>query len=211
MFMIERREILILLFLIILIISGLLLFWQNAKHEIIITELNDDINLESKSFIDEEKKNKEAEEDRKIIIHIVGEVKRAGVYELYDDSRVIDALKAAGGETEKADLNSINLAAPIFDGDKIFVPSINIAINEDGNAGLEMSEYISGKDNDKININRASVEELQALSGIGPSKAENIIKYREENGKFKELNELLNVNGIGEKTLENIKDKLTLR
>uniref|UniRef100_A0A7C4U478 Helix-hairpin-helix DNA-binding motif class 1 domain-containing protein n=1 Tax=Caldisericum exile TaxID=693075 RepID=A0A7C4U478_9BACT len=143
----------------------------------------------------------------KIKVYVTGEVKHPDVYELDTDSIVKDAIEKAGGTTEKADLIAINLAKRLSDGEQVIVPSKEqTAVNGTGNAQISGSN--SAKSG-KININTASKEELMNLPGIGDVKAQAIIDYRTKNGTFKDIHEIVNVSGIGEKTFEKIKDLIT--
>jgi general secretion pathway protein K len=143
------------------------------------------------------------EEEEEITIHIIGEVKYPGIVILKTGQRIIDAIDAAGGETEEADLNKINLAQLLSDGDKIYVPSIN---------DNEIEEYKDTTSRSStVNINTATLEELTSLPGIGESTAQRIIDYRKQNGKFKTIDDLKNVSGIGEGKFNNLKEKITAK
>ena len=136
-----------------------------------------------------------------ITVHITGAINNPGVVVLEEGARIVDALEAAGGETEEADVNRLNLAYVLEDGEKLYIPSKN----------EEEQEYITqGKDNmsegqSKININSAQIEELITLPGVGEATANKIIEYRKENGKFQKIEDLKNVPGIGDSKFENIK------
>ncbi|WP_170311685.1 helix-hairpin-helix domain-containing protein [Vallitalea okinawensis] len=143
-----------------------------------------------------------------IKVHVSGAVAHPDVvYTLEKDSRVEDAIKAAGDLSDEADLKYINLAAKIKDGQKIYIPSKSDDPNEIMNliADNIKIDTIDGL----ININTASKIELMTLKGIGESTATKIINYREENGAFQTLEELKYVNGIGEATFESIKNEIT--
>ncbi|MFW6023024.1 MAG: helix-hairpin-helix domain-containing protein [Halanaerobiaceae bacterium] len=174
----------------------------------------------------EEEKAKEVKE---IYVHVAGEVVNTGVYILEEGSRVFQAVEMAGGGTDDAALDSINLAAPLIDGQKIYIPSLEEIdemskgqdINKNNNADFIPEKSVVNEkkvedDNtvkssgNKIDINNATSEELQTLSGIGPEKAGNIIDYRQENGPFSKIEELTKVSGIGDKTLEKIRDKIAV-
>lgn len=143
------------------------------------------------------------EEEEEITIHIIGEVKYPGIVILKTGQRIIDAIDAAGGETEEADLNKINLAQLLSDGDKIYVPSIN---------DNEIEEYKDTTSRSStVNINTATLEELTSLPGIGELTAQRIIDYRKQNGKFKTIDDLKNVSGIGESKFNNLKEKITAK
>lgn len=153
------------------------------------------------------------QEDTKIKIHITGEVKNSGLYELEEESRISDAIQKAGGITAEADLTKVNLAYPLSDGQKIIIPSIKQENN--GNYITEDSgENIieeTNTQNTKININTATISELTTLPGIGESTAEKIKNYREENGKFKNIEDLKNVSGIGESKYNQLKDYIKVK
>lgn len=155
----------------------------------------------------------------KIVVEIKGEVKRPDVYEIDKGSRINDLIEKAGGITEEADLSNINRALYLKDGECVVIRNLNQKEKEDVeelNKGVtEKIEDLSGGLNegekeDIVDINKASKEELMNLKGIGESKAEDIIEYREKIGYFKNIEELKEVKGIGEKTFDNIKDKISI-
>ena len=137
-----------------------------------------------------------------IVVHVAGEVNKPGVYTLPNSARMIDAVTAAGGATVRADLEVINLATPLIDSSQIYVPAKGVAARPtfvrpqpgvNGVASATNSPSASGV----VNINRASVTELDALPGVGPSTAQAIVDYRSANGPFGSPEDLLNVKGIG--------------
>lgn len=133
------------------------------------------------------------------IIDVKGEVKNPGVYEMNIEDRVHEVIERAGGFTKDADETAVNLAEKIYDEMIIYVPS-------DGEEFV--SDAYDMKHDKKININQATQEEIEQLDGIGPGKASAIIEYREEHGRFESVEDLLNVRGIGEKTLDGIEDDI---
>lgn len=184
------------------------------------------------------KKVKESVKVNKIKVDVKGMVNNPGVYEIDDGSRVIDAINAAGGISEEADTSTINLSKKLKDENVIIVestkepdkvieyvykecncPKFNDAcLNKNDIVNYQESKNNS-KSNDTsslnvvsgpISINSATKEELQTLSGVGESKAVAIIKYREENGPFNSLEDIMNVSGIGNSLFEKIKDNITL-
>lgn len=161
-----------------------------------------------------EEENKDSE---LIIVHITGEVKNWGVIELEKGSRIIDAVNKAGGFTDNADTQKVNLAYELEDGVKVYIPSKNEEIENvtttqkyvstDSGDDVVIEENSVIKSNDvMVNINQATQTELETLPGIGPSTALKIISYREENGKFLNIEDIKNVSGIGESKFENIKN-----
>lgn len=137
-------------------------------------------------------------------VYVSGEVARPGIYVLDEGDRLLDAIEAAGGATQDADLSAVNLALRVADEDHFDIPGIDDAT--DGASSLGLS---SGPG--KVSINTASVEELQSLPGIGDVKARAILAYRERNGRFQTQEELLRVSGIGPSTLEGIRDLISVR
>ncbi len=172
-------------------------------------------NKYNQNAINENASNVFQEETEKIAIHVTGEVKKEGLIYLPLGSRVADAIKEAGGETKNADLSQINLAYQLQDGQKLYIPNKNEIISEyiisaTGNTESEGSSSNNLKGENKVNINTATQSELDQLPGIGPSIAQRIIDYREENGNFQKIEDVQNVKGIGDAKYEEIKDKITV-
>jgi competence protein ComEA len=134
-------------------------------------------------------------------IDIKGAVKKPGIYKLAMPVRLYQVLEVAGGTSELADINRINLAKVIADGSMIYIPKKGEQIPTEASP-------IQNKEEDKINLNTATLAELETLEGLGPTKAKAIIQYRGEHGGFRSVDELLQVSGIGERTLERIKEKI---
>ncbi|WP_350342517.1 helix-hairpin-helix domain-containing protein [Proteinivorax tanatarense] len=156
--------------------------------------------IEKEATLDEDKDEKL---DEKIIIHVTGFVNNPGVYQLNEGDRVIDAINKAGGVLEEGDKNALNLAAYVYDGEKITVPKLGEEIDQ---------KDISASDGrGRVNINRATVEELTNLNGIGDARAEAIVQFREENGNFKSKEDIKQVAGIGPAIYDQIKDEITVR
>ncbi|UGB29590.1 helix-hairpin-helix domain-containing protein [Metabacillus sp. B2-18] len=152
-----------------------------------------------------EEKISENSEAATIVIDVKGAVQQPGVYEISANARVHEIIEKAGGLSDHADEAAVNLASSLEDGMVVYIPLIGE--NKENPFQITNENKESSK---KININIATSEELQTLSGIGPSKAEAIISYREENGKFKTIEGLLEVSGIGEKSLEKLKEEVTV-
>ena len=144
-----------------------------------------------------------------LIVDVLGAVLNPGVYELKEGARVDDAIQAAGGLSEDADTSALNRASLLSDGMKITVPHQG-EVAQDSSSAAGSAQVSSGAPTSKslININTASSEELQSLSGVGPSTAEAIIADREENGLFASVEDLMRVSGIGEKKFAKIKDSI---
>ena len=146
--------------------------------------------------------------DKPLVVHITGAVPRPGVYALPEGARVQDIISAAGGFLAEADKETINLARVLEDGELLeipyaegFSPIIPTPIQ---------NIIVPGSDSDLININTASSLELETLPGIGPTNAGKIIAYREANGPFLSIEDIINVSGIGPGTYERIKDLITV-
>jgi competence protein ComEA len=138
-----------------------------------------------------------------VVVHVAGWVRRPGVYELAQGQRVIDAIEAAGGPRRRADLDALNLAAVLVDGQQVMIPP------ESAGGGSGAGSTASGDSTGgqaPININSATADELETLPGIGPVLAGAIIDHRERNGPFASVDELLDVSGIGEQRLADIRD-----
>ena len=144
----------------------------------------------------------ESKEDAVVCVYVCGEVISPGVYELRAESRIGEAIEAAGGMTGEAASTWLNLAERITDGQKIEVPSKEQA--------EELLDKSAQEENGLINLNTATAEQLMTLRGIGESKAEDILNYREQHGGFGSIEELMQIPGIKERVFEKIKDQITV-
>ena len=187
---------------------------------------NDDIEENEKENINKSNEIESSNSNiEKIVVEIKGEVKNPNVYVLENGSRIYELIEKAGGPTEEADLSNINRALYLSDGQCIVVRNMNdekeeetgsLEENLSGNSIETVKNSLgekgeSSEENSIININTASKETLMTLNGIGESKAQAIIDYREEIGGFKSIDDITNISGIGEKTLEKIKDKISIK
>lgn len=168
-----------------------------------------DENLEG-TVTNQENGNVEGE----IVIHMTGAVQKTGILVLPEGARIADAIDASGGPTESADLDEVNLAYVLQDGQKVYIPS------KEDKVKLESKAYImngSGNNvivqevnekggNKKVNINTATQSELENLPGVGEAIASRIIEYRQQNGKFSKIEDLQNVKGIGDAKFNNMKE-----
>lgn len=176
------------------------------------TQGNNQSNTNSQTSDNSEKKDNNA---NLIYIHIIGEINNPGVITLEKGQRIVDAVEKAGGTTKKADLTKINLAFVLSDGLKVKVPSIYDKENEvyvtqnSGNNTITEGSTLN-RGGGKVNINSATQTELETLAGIGPSLANRILEYREKNGKFKKVEDLKNVKGIGQSKFDGIKDEVVV-
>lgn len=209
-----KKQKIILLTISIIVTIGIIYFIYNKN------QIKEDINLENDILVTNTTLKENNTEENLVIIHITGSVKKPGIVKLKEGSRIEDAIEAAGGLTESADITKVNLAYVLEDGTKIKIPSIS---DEDLGSD-EIIEYGSGeniiieedktstiKNNQSVNINKATEIELQTLPGIGESLANKIIEYRNQNGKFLNIEDIKKVNGIGESKYSNIKDLITVK
>lgn len=213
----------IVVYIIIISIIVLIIYEVAIKKENLIENITD-INTIETSEENETKEQEKVDITKKIMVYITGEVKNPGIYELEENSRIKDVIEEAGGLKETADITDINLATILQDEDKIAIPSKEenkqekqntekIQSNKQGKTTeksqntTSISTNATGKNqNTKVNINTATQTELETLPGIGPSIASKIVSYRKENGKFKSIEEIKKVSGIGESKYANIKE-----
>lgn len=185
---------------IILTLLSILYFKGQKNSEIQVISKSNSKNISDESSAENKSTN--------ITVYICGEIQKPGVYTILEGDRVEKVIELAGGFTENAYRDNINLAAKLKDEDFIKIPSKNsIIINGTGINPFGSFQSDSGK----ININTATKEELKNLPRIGDAYAQRIIEYRENKGPFKDLKDIMKVSGIGEKIFENIKDKITVR
>lgn len=181
---------------LVLIIGGLFYFNQNKTE---------DYSGVSFSNISNETNNKderaENRHDEKIFVDVKGAVKHPGVFETTKDKRVKDLIEEAGGLLDDADTSTLNLSQKVKDQMVIYVLKY-------GEKPKQISDSSSSSNTDVININTANKEQLMKISGVGKTKAEAIISYREKNGDFKKKEDITKVKGIGKATFEKIKDKI---
>lgn len=197
------------LFANILSNDGVKDFFNKSDDEIVMTN-------QEQAKIEEDSSKEENIDDLSINdkkVYISGEIINSGVYDIKDGDRLDDLVKRAGGFTEKADLDSINLAMRLEDQMKIYIPNIDENQNiSAANTNLGIGAVDSSKSESldkKINLNLASKEELMSLPNIGEKRAQAIIDYRQEN-KFEKIEDIKNVSGIGDKYFEAMKDLITV-
>ena len=205
----KQKKIISIILLIIAVLTYYYFYTKNNTEEI----NNKDLEISNNQ-------TQETKEE-KIVVHITGAVNKEGIIELEENARLADAIEKAGGAKENADIKNINLATILEDGMKVHIPTVeetqtnNENINVENNANSQINagtkEVTSNtKTQGKININTATEEELDTLPGIGPSTASKIIDYRKENGKFKSVEEIKEVSGIGDAKYEKIKKLITI-
>ena len=191
-----------------LLVGGFFLLKPAPHIPVKETNLQAEVAAVSKDSVSEnEVKKEEPVEQDLITVDVKGAVKAPGIYDLPVGSRVNDAVQKAGGLTEQADSKSLNLAQKVSDEALVYVPTKGEEVaSQQTSSGTASS---TSKDK-KINLNKASLEELKQVKGLGGKRAQDIIDYRESNGKFKSVDELKKVSGIGAKTIEKLKDYVTV-
>lgn len=213
----NKKTIIFISIIIVCVIGTYYLFIKEKEY------IGNDSNLIISNGIEKEAKEndtKDIEEKNKIVVYIAGAIKNEGVYELEENSRITDIIEKAGGLTDDANINNINLAYILQDGVKVYIPKdndkneikdeTNIYVSkENGESNIDNGTSVEKK-NSKININTATQTELETLPGIGPSTATKIINYRKENGKFNSIEELKKVSGIGDSKYNKIKEMIRI-
>lgn len=191
----------------ILVISGLCYFYFSSSDS---SSPQEEL-IETIQPIEENNLIESAEETliQQVFVDIKGAVLYPGVYELQQDQRIRDAVQLAGGYTEDADTQLINHAQKVQDEMVIYIPKKGEPL-EEGTTNFITMPAENNNNEQKININKADVAALSTLPGIGPSKAQSILSYREENGLFQTIDDLKNVSGIGDKTFEKLQDSITV-
>lgn len=212
----RKRKLCLIMFTVLLGISGCSDKKKETSQEVKLVQ--EESGPDGKQTEEEAKKNTkepvqpgDGESKQTIVIYVCGQVNRPGIVKLPEGSRMYEAIEMAGGLTEKAAVSCLNQAEILSDGTKIYVPDQEEAVSREelsvGNTGGNPGGQFR---TEKININQASKEELMTLPGIGESKADHILAYRQEHGRFGSIDELMNISGIKEGVFEKIKDKITV-
>lgn len=215
----KNKILLMVIVAIVAIISYYFIFdrkeeWLNNQEQNL--EIKEEIKTNDQ--IENNSNEQQLEKNENIIVHVSGAVNKEGIVELKNNSRIIDAIDKAGGLKDEADITNINLAYIIEDGMKIHIPSKEekeSTIIVESNTDSEIVKQNNGIKSDnnkksKININTATKTDLETLPGIGESTALKIIEYRKEKGKFKLIEDIKQVNGIGENKFNKIKELITV-
>lgn len=212
----KQKIILIIGIIIAAIIIGY--YYINSTKEVYnnYTELGNIV--EEENIEENETKTNEIIEEE-IIVHVAGAVEKNGIVKLKPNARIVDAIEAAGGLADGADLTEVNLAYTVQDGQKIYIPSveekntkeiINKIITEGGGNVIVGSIEENSKSTGKININKATAIELMNIPGVGEVTAAKIIEYRETQGTFKTIEDIKNVSGIGDAKFNAMKEYITV-
>lgn len=204
------------------IVVAFICYYVYGKEETIVVEVENSLEIE------EQVNEEEVYSNDTIFVHVSGAVNQEGVIELKVDSRISDAIEKAGGLREDAYTKEINLAYKLEDGMKIYIPTIQeneenskneISVEADStqnyittSSGIDTSGNTEKEtQNSKININTATQAELETIPGVGPSTALKIISYRNENGSFKNIEDIKEVSGIGDAKFEKMKDYIRVK
>ena len=188
--------------IIIAVIASILIgyyLFSNQKENVVTENLTD---FTLQNTVQNEVINPEENIEETILVHVAGQVANPGVVELKQGDRIQNAIEKAGGILETANLSNINLASFVEDGMKIYIPSVT------ENNEINITNQEEAVLNSKININTANQAQLEELEGIGEITASRIIEYRKQNGKFKTIEDLKNVKGIGDAKFDKIKDDI---
>jgi len=190
-----------------LLVGGFFLLKPAPQTPVKETNLQAEVAAVSKNSVSEKDVKEEPLEQDLITVDVKGAVKSPGIYDLPVGSRVNDAVQKAGGLTEQADSKVLNLAQKVSDEALVYVPTKGEELaSQQAGSGTTSS---TSKEK-KVNLNKASLEELKQVKGLGGKRAQDIIDHREANGKFKSVDELKKVSGIGAKTIEKLKDYVTV-
>ncbi len=210
------RKVIPLSALLLMLLTGC----TSANSEIILSDnaaMEACEDIEPTETDDPAEEAKETESIEVVVVYVCGAVQTPGVYELPGGSRIDDAVRAAGGFSEEADRTYVNLAAKVNDGFKLQIPTLQetadaaLARNIDSFDGDRNTPNVAGSDGNRlVNINTASKDQLVTLPGIGDGIAGKIIKYRDENGSFKSIEDIMKVSGIKDKLFSKIKDHITV-
>lgn len=207
----NKKELIKIIVVIIIVIIAIIYYFyaRSDEYEEIIE--NQIVLLDNVSNIEDNIENNK-QEVSKIKVYIIGEINKPGVIEVEEGARLEDVIILAGGTTNSSDLSKVNLAYIVEDGEKIYIPSI-YENSQESDEKLNNSDYIisENKKDEKVNINNADINDLCKLAGVGESLAKKIITYREANGKFKNIEDLKNVSGIGDKKYEGLKDYICIK
>ncbi|MCY7088977.1 helix-hairpin-helix domain-containing protein [Streptococcus oralis] len=208
---IKEYKIIVICAVLGLALGGFFLLKPTSQTPVKEKNLQAEVAAVSKDSSSDKEVNKEEKEESPeqdlITVDVKGAVKSPGIYDLPVGSRVHDAVQKAGGLTEEADSKSLNLAQKISDEALVYVPTKG----EEATSQQAASETSPSTSKEKrVNLNKASLEELKQVKGLGGKRAQDIIDHREANGKFKSVDELKKVSGIGAKTIEKLKDYVTV-
>jgi competence protein ComEA len=197
-----KREKIFASIMILIVVFG----WTYFKSDGVGQQKEVQLDWTETAQLEAEEKDEKQETPQKYVVDVKGAVKSPGVYEVEKGERVIDVVREAGGLIKEADQKQINLAGLLQDEMVVYVPFEG----EEAQTWTVSAVSPGSSDEGKINVNTAEGKELEQLPGIGPAKASAIIAYRDEHGPFKTVEDLLDVSGIGEKSLQQMKEMIAL-
>lgn len=214
----NKRKIIIFVLILLICPIGLVIKDKlESKDDIYVLTKEENLSEKDESQESEEDKTVEKEEsnitNKVITVYISGEVNDPGIVNLKEGDRLATAVEKVGGTTKNADLNGINMAIKIEDEMHYIIPKIGEKVNEDvdNTENLQKESGVSSSNSSLININTATIEELDKLPGVGEATANKIVNHRDESGEFKSIEEIKNVNGIGDKKFEQIKSLICIK
>jgi len=202
---IKEYKIIVICAILGLVLGGFFLLKPVVQAPAKESNLQTEVTTVSNDEKEDKNQKEEVVEQDLITVDVKGAVKSPGIYDLPVGSRINDAVQKAGGLTDNADSKSINLAQRISDEALVYVPTKEEATSQEAHSNASNT-----KENKKVNLNKASLEELKQVKGLGAKRAQDIIDHRESNGKFKSVDELKKVSGIGAKTIEKLKEYVTV-
>ena len=188
-----------------LLLGGFFLLKPFSQTPAKETQVQTEVTTVSKDEKEDKNQKEEVVEQDLITVDVKGAVKSPGIYDLPVGSRINVAVQKAGGLTDNADSKSINLAQRISDEALVYVPTKEEVTSQEAHSNASNT-----KENKKVNLNKASLEELKQVKGLGAKRAQDIIDHRESNGNFKSVDDLKKVSGIGAKTIEKLKEYVTV-
>lgn len=191
----------------------IMMTWKTTKQNSLITETT--MMSETVITTDSEQDTLKSDSQEKWFVDIKGAIKFPGMYPVETDMRIFDVIELAGGLSEEADRNQVNLAEHVRDQMVIYIPKVGenlaeVMLPTETSTSHHDGGHAQAENETLVNINTATAQELQTLSGIGEKKAEAIITYRETNGSFQTIDDLKKVKGIGEKTFDSLKESITI-
>jgi len=209
---VNKKKIIVFIFIILMCPVGLIIKdkLQSKENVYVLTE---DENQPEKTTEEKEVKKEESVTNKKITVYISGEVSKPGIVSLNEGERLATAVEKVGGTTKKADLDGVNMAIKVQDEMHYIIPKIGAVNKHDATQVVKEGDVNQGESSkaSQININTATIEELDTLPGVGEATANKIVNHRGESGDFKSIEEIKNVNGIGDKKFEDMKGLICVK
>lgn len=201
--------------ILFILLTGIFYSCKISKSNAPIISLDNSLTDSSVDLGEEKIQNQdEVEVEKLIYVHLCGAVNNPDVYVVNENTRLVELIELAGGLTKEASHEAVNQAAILLDGEQIYIPTKEEVEQGIGNIAMDNTlgkASSSDKASSKININKATQEELMTLPGIGEAKAQSIIKYRNENNGFNSIEDIKNISGIKDSVYNKISDKITIK